>query len=139
LYVPGMIRKGSGRVLNVASTAAFQAGPLMTIYYATKAYVLAFTEGIAEELRGTGVTATALCPGPVMTGFQERGGLTGAKLLKSPLVMTASAVAEYGYRATISGKVIAIAGLGNRLLAWSNRFAPRAMSRKLAMGLHRNA
>ena len=135
LYLPGMITRGSGRILNVASTAAFQAGPLMTVYYATKHYVLAFTEGIAEELIGTGVTATALCPGPVITGFQDRSGLHGAKLLKSPLVMTAEAVAEYGYSSTMDGTVIAIAGLGNRLMAWSNRLAPRSMSRKIARGM----
>src|SRR5271165_2171715 len=135
LYLPAMVKRGSGRILNVASTAAFQAGPLMTIYYASKAYVLAFTEGIAEELSGTGVTATALCPGPVVTGFQERSGLEGAKLLKSPLVMTAEAVAEYGYAAAMSGKVIAIAGTGNRLMAWSTKFAPRAMTRKIARSL----
>jgi len=135
LYLPAMVKRGSGRILNVASTAAFQAGPLMAIYYASKAYVLAFTEGIAEELSGTGVTATALCPGPVVTGFQERSGLEGAKLLKSPLVMTAEAVAEYGYAATMSGKVIAIAGTGNRLMAWSTKLAPRAMTRKIARSL----
>jgi uncharacterized protein len=135
LYLPAMVKAKSGRILNVASTAAFQAGPLMTIYYASKAYVLSFTEGIAEELQGTGVTATALCPGPVITGFQERSGLEGAKLLKSPMVMTAAAVAEYGYTATMNGKVIAIAGAGNRLMAWSTKFAPRAMTRKIARSL----
>ena len=135
LYLPAMIARGSGRVVNVASTAAFQAGPLMTVYYATKAYVLSFTEGIAEELLGTGVTATALCPGPVLTGFQSRGGLQGTKLTKSPLVMTAVEVAEYGYKAAMAGKVIAIPGVGNKLVAWSTRFAPRALSRKIARRL----
>ncbi len=132
LYLPGMIQRRSGRILNVASTAAFQAGPLMSIYYATKHFVVAFTEGIANELEGTGVTATALCPGPVWTGFQQRSGLEGARMLKSPMVMTAEAVAEYGYKATMNGKVIAIAGLLNRLMAWSTRLSPRSLSRALA-------
>jgi len=105
------------------------------VYYATKAYVLSFTEGIAEELLGTGVTATALCPGPVLTGFQSRGGLQGTNLTKSPLVMTAVEVAEYGYKAAMAGKVIAIPGVGNKLVAWSTRFAPRALSRKIARRL----
>jgi len=135
LYLPAMVARGSGRILNVASTAAFQAGPLMTVYYATKAYVLAFTEGIAEELNGTGVTATALCPGPVITGFQARAGLIGTKLTSSPMVMTAVEVAEYGYRATMAGKVIAIPGFGNKLVAWSTRFAPRVLTRKIARSL----
>ncbi len=135
LYLPPMIKRGSGRILNVASTAAFQAGPLMTVYYATKAYVLSFTEGIAEELKGTGVTATALCPGPVITGFQSRAGLIGTKLTSSPLVMTAVEVAEYAYSATMADKVIAIPGIGNRIFAWSTRMVPRAWTRKIARSL----
>jgi short-subunit dehydrogenase len=137
LYLPGMIQRGRGGILNVASTAAFQAGPWMTIYYATKAYVLAFTEGIAEELRGTGVFATALCPGPVVTSFQKRAGMEGSKMLKGPLVMSADQVAEYGYRSLRAGKVIAIAGTGNALVAWSNRLVPRSISRRLAMNLNK--
>ena len=85
LFLPEMVERGHGRVLNVASTAAFQPGPFMAIYYASKAYVLSFTEAIAEELAGTGVTTTALCPGVVPSGFQEAAGLRDdAPMVKSP-------------------------------------------------------
>src|SRR6202795_3291921 len=79
LYLPDMLSRKSGRILNVASTAAFQAGPLMAVYYATKAYVLHFSEAIANELEGTGVTVTCLCPGPTSTEFQERAKITGIR------------------------------------------------------------
>jgi len=82
LFLPGMVERGYGNVLNVASTAAFQPGPLMAVYYASKAYVLSFSEAIGNELRGTGVTVTVLCPGPTRTGFQSRGGVEGARLLR---------------------------------------------------------
>ena len=131
LYLPGMIERKSGRILNVASTAAFQPGPLMAVYYATKAYVLHFSEAIANELRGTGVTVTCLCPGPTTTEFHKR-----AKMLDSPLlrfgVMDAHTVAETGYRALMAGKPLAIAGLRNWLLAQSVRFAPRRVATAVA-------
>src|ERR1700675_4553377 len=97
LFLPPMIKRKSGRVLNVASTAAFQPGPLMAVYYATKAYVLSFSEALAEELRNSGVTVTALCPGPTITEFQEKAGLEMTRLFRSPLVMDAPTVARAGY------------------------------------------
>jgi short-subunit dehydrogenase len=81
-YLPGMLARGSGRILNVASTAAFFPGPLMSVYYATKSYVLSFSEGLAEEVRGTGVTVTALCPGPTATGFQAAADMEMSALVE---------------------------------------------------------
>jgi short-subunit dehydrogenase len=95
-----MHSRGSGGILNVASTAAFQPGPLMSLYYASKAFVLSFTEAIADELRGTGITVTALCPGPTATDFARRAHVENIRLMKSKLMgmMTASEVARIGYR-----------------------------------------
>jgi hypothetical protein len=136
LYLPGMLQRGSGGVLNVASTAAFQPGPLMAIYYATKAFVLSLTEAIAEELRDTGVTATALCPGPTLTDFQRRAKIERIRLMKSKLLMmTARDVAEIGYLAFLEGKVIVIPGLLNKIGAQSVRISPRSMVRKVTRKL----
>jgi len=136
LYLPAMRLQGLGGVLNVASTAAFQPGPLMAIYYATKAFVLSFTEAIAEELRDTGVTATALCPGPTATGFQRRAKIERIRLVQSKIgVMTAQQVAEIGYRAFLEGKVVVIPGLLNKIGAQSVRISPRALVRKVSRKL----
>lgn len=123
--LPGMIARGQGRILNVASTAAFQPGPYMAVYYATKAYVLSFSEAIAEELRGTGVTVTALCPGPTATGFQERAAMGDNPLFRRGLVMDADRVAAAGYAGMLAGKRIVIPGRRNWLGAQTVRFAPR--------------
>ena len=127
LYLPAMIAAHSGRIMNVASTAAFQPGPLMSLYYATKAFVLSFSEAIANELKGTGVTVTALCPGPTATGFQERGKMENSGLVKGKKIMDARTVAEAGYRALMAGKTVEIPGLQNKLLAQSVRLSPRSV------------
>ena len=132
LYLPGMLAAKSGKILNVASTAAFQPGPLMALYYATKAFVLSFSEAIANELEGTGVTVTALCPGPTATGFQARTKLEKSRLFKRMKVMDARPVAEMGYRALMSGKALAIPGMMNKVLVQSVRFSPRSMVTKIA-------
>jgi hypothetical protein len=131
LYLPAMISARSGKIMNVASTAAFQPGPLMAIYYATKAFVLSFSEAIANELEGTGVTVTALCPGPTATDFFERAQLQNSGLVKDRKIMDARTVAEIGYRALMAGKTIVIPGIGNKLLAQSIRFSPRSMVTKI--------
>ena len=135
LALPGMLGRKKGRILNVASTAAFQPGPLMAVYYATKAYVLSFSEALANELKASGVTVTCLCPGPTETGFQERAALQGSRLVKLGM-MSAQAVAADGYRGMLAGKPVVISGLRNWLVAESVRFAPRrlvtAVSRKVA-------
>jgi len=135
LYLAGMVAAGRGRVMNVASTAAFQPGPLMAIYYATKAFVLSFSEAIANELAGTGVTVTALCPGPTATGFQERGQMQDSGLVKGKKIMDARTVAEAGYRAMLAGKPLVIPGVKNKLLAQSVRFSPRSLVTKLVRAM----
>jgi short-subunit dehydrogenase len=126
LFLPGMIARTSGRILNVASTAAFQPGPLMAVYYASKAYVLSFSEALANELRGTGVTVTALCPGPTRTNFQNRAGV-GDTLLARSGVADAASVARTGYRGLMAGKTVVIPGTRNRILAFTVRWLPRSL------------
>lgn len=126
LYLPGMIARRRGRILNVASTAAFVPGPFMSMYYASKAMVFSFTLAIATELEGTGVTATALCPGPTATNFGEVAGNAGSKLFKG-VAMTAAEVAQEGFAAMMAGKPEVIAGSRNRWMIWGTRFAPRRM------------
>ncbi len=132
LLLPGMVERRRGMILNVASTAAFQPGPLMTVYYATKAYVLSFSVALAVELEGTGVTATCLCPGPTATGFQARAGMAGTALSSSMLAMDSAAVARAGYRAMKRGKKVVVPGLLNRLGAAGAKFAPRTMAARVA-------
>jgi len=139
LYLPAMIERAKierdgGRILNVASTAAFQPGPLMAVYYATKAYVLHLSEAIANELAETGVTVTCLCPGPTATEFQKRANISGIRLTKYG-TMDARAVAEDGYRGLMAGKPVVISGLKNWLVAQSVRFAPRSMVAAIARKL----
>jgi short-subunit dehydrogenase len=131
LYLPSMIAAGSGKIMNLASTAAFQPGPLMAIYFATKAFVLSFSEAIANELEGTGVTVTALCPGPTTSDFQERAQMQNSGLVKGRKMMDARTVAEAGYRALMAGKRIEIPGLANKLLIQSLRLSPRSIVTKM--------
>lgn len=134
-FLPGMLGRGRGRILNLASTAAFQPGPFMAVYYATKAYVLSFSEALTGECSGTGVTVTALCPGPTATEFQSRARVGGAKLRRLSM-MEARPVAEEGYRAMMNGKAIVVNGFQNRLLSQSVRFAPRSLVRKVTRWLN---
>src|SRR5580658_3182996 len=131
LYLPAMIERNSGRVLNVASTAAFQPGPLMAVYFATKAYVLHFSEALGNELNGTGVAVTCLCPGATATEFHKRANATDMRLLGFGS-MDARTVAEDGYRALMAGKPVVISGLKNWLLAQSVRFSPRRLVTAIA-------
>lgn len=131
LLLPGMLARGKGQIMNVASTASFQPGPYMAVYYATKAYVLSYTEAIAEELRGTGVTVTALCPGPTASGFQDAAAMHDSALVKGKSLPTAAVVAAYGVQAMQQGQVVAIHGGVNWIMAQSTRFSPRFMVRRL--------
>jgi uncharacterized protein len=135
LFLGPMLERRRGKILNVASTAAFQPGPLMAVYYATKAYVLSFSEALANELKPSGVTVTCLCPGPTETGFPQRAALEGSRLVKLGM-MSAQAVARDGYRGMLAGKPVVISGIQNWLVAESVRFAPRrlvtAISRKIS-------
>ena len=130
LFLPGMVERGQGRILNVASTAAFQPGPYMSVYYATKAYVLFLSEGLTEELKGTGVTVTCLCPGPTKSEFQERADIQDLSMLQMAM-MSPEKVAKKGYRALMKGKAIAIPGFLNRNGARMTKFSPRFMVRKM--------
>jgi len=133
LYLPGMLAARSGRIMNVASTAAFVPGPLMAIYFATKAFILSFSEAIAAELEGTGVTVTALCPGPTATEFQDRSQMQDSGLVKGKKLMTARAVAEAGYQGLMAGKSVIIPGLQNKLMVESLRISPRSVVAKLML------
>jgi short-subunit dehydrogenase len=132
LFLPAMIKRRSGRILNVASTAAFQPGPLMAVYYATKAYVLSFSEALAEELRNSGVTVTALCPGPTRTDFADVAQVGSSRLFSAFGVADAADVASFGVSAMLHGRRVAIPGLRNKIIAQANRFAPRAVTAKVA-------
>ncbi|MEK6982003.1 MAG: SDR family oxidoreductase [Candidatus Micrarchaeota archaeon] len=130
LFLAPMLERKSGKILNVASTAAFQPGPLMAVYYATKAYVLHFSEAIANELKGTGVTVTALCPGPTKSNFTATAKMEKSKISRE--LMDVKEVAEAGYAGLISGKTIVIPGIKNKLLAFSVRLTPRSVVTTLA-------
>lgn len=127
LILKGMVARGSGKILNMSSLAAFQPGPLMSLYYASKAYILSFSEAIANELKGTGVTVTALCPGQTKTCFQEVVS-NGSKASENKITFNIASpkeVAEYGYEAMLKGKVVAIPGRFNKFLSKLPRFVPR--------------
>ncbi|HPS70809.1 MAG TPA: SDR family oxidoreductase [Bacteroidales bacterium] len=126
LYAQDMISNGSGRILNVASVAAFLPGPKMAIYYATKAYVLSFSEAIANEFAANGITVTTLCPGPTDTGFEKAAALEESGLFKKQKVVSSMPVAEFGYKAMMKGKTVAIPGFTNKLLTKLILFVPRS-------------
>jgi short-subunit dehydrogenase len=125
LLLPPMVARRSGRILNVASTAAFAPGPMAAVYGATKAYVLSFSEAIAEELRHSGVTVTALCPGPTQTGFSAAAGAGSARLYSKQKLMSSADVARAGYEGLNRGRRVVVVGLRNKLLVQSARVSPR--------------
>jgi uncharacterized protein len=136
LILPAMVTRRSGRILNVSSLAGFLPGPFMATYYASKAYVLNFTEALAYELRGTGVTATVLCPGATATEFAHVAGIESAALFHM-ISADAASVALYGYRSMLKGKTIAIPGVKNKLAQESLRVSPRSVMRVLAGRLNK--
>jgi uncharacterized protein len=125
LFVQPMIARKYGKIMNIASTAAFQPGPTMAVYYATKAYVLYLGEAMSNELEGTGVTVTTLCPGATETGFQSAADLGESKLVKGKTLPTAKAVADFGYKHMMKGSMTVIHGLMNSINALAPRFLPR--------------
>jgi short-subunit dehydrogenase len=131
LYLQDMIKRNSGKIMNVASTAAFQSGPTMAVYFATKAYVLSFTEAVSNEVSDKGITVTALCPGATETGFQTAGGMEESNLFKGKKLPTAKQVADYGYTSMMKGKTVAIHGMMNYIMSNSVRFTPRALVVKI--------
>lgn len=132
LFLPAMVERKFGRVLNIASTAGFQAGPYMSVYYATKAFVISFTEGIAHELRGTGVTATAHCPGATATEFSAVSGNDKSALFQKGAIASSMEVATHAYHAMNAGKVVTVFGAMNSIGAFSVRFSPRGVLRSIA-------
>jgi short-subunit dehydrogenase len=137
LFGRAMVARGArGGILNIASTAGFLPGPNMAVYYATKAYVVSFSEALAEELRSTGVVVTAYCPGPVATEFARTAGNAESVLFKRFAVATPRSVAAGAYRALIKGRVVAVHGLLNWLGIESLRFSPRALVRRLVRVLN---
>ena len=137
LFLSGMLERKHGRILNLASTAGFQPGPLMAVYYASKAYVLWFSEALANEMKGSGVSVTALAPGPTITEFQKRAKMEKSELISGKLlsVMDSESVARYGYRALMKGKTLAIPGFMNKAVAFSTRLAPRKLVTQIARKL----
>jgi uncharacterized protein len=129
LFLPGMIERGGGRILNVASLAAFPPGPKMSVYFATKAFVLSFSQAIHNENKDRGVTCSVLCPGSTDTAFHEVT-MGDPSLVKERKMDSADDVAEYGYRAMIKGKPVAIYGAKNRFMIFLSRFTPREMTAK---------
>jgi short-subunit dehydrogenase len=132
LFLPEMIGRRYGGVLNVGSVAGFLAGPGMTVYYATKAFVFSFSEALAEEVRGTGVTVTVLCPGPTPTNFGTTAGSQNAKLFRVSST-PASKVAHDGHNAFRKGQTICISGIQNKFLVFLIRLLPRALVRRIAL------
>ncbi|MBO7409740.1 MAG: SDR family oxidoreductase [Candidatus Methanomethylophilaceae archaeon] len=137
LFVPDMVARGSGRVLNVASIASFQPGPLMSVYYGTKAYVLNFTEAIAVELKGTGVKVSVVCPGPTDTPFLEIAGQTGQNMFKKSACVSPEKVARYGLKKAFKGKVVIVVGLSSKFLMFAERFLPRCLVRNVVHMIQR--
>jgi uncharacterized protein len=134
LFLPGMIERRRGGILNVGSTAGFQPGPNMAVYYASKAFVLSFTEALAEELVGSGIHVTCLAPGATATGFRAAAHMEDALLFRLGTI-NAKTVARLGYRGFRRGRVIVIPGLKNKLGAFAVRLAPRVFVRKLVKRL----
>jgi short-subunit dehydrogenase len=136
LFLPGMLKARRGGILNVASTAAFAPGPGMAVYYATKAFVLSFSEAVAEESAGSGVTICAVCPGATITNFAEAAQMSHSRLFRRS-AMTAAEVARIGYEGFRAGRPVVVTGLRNRLMAASTRFAPRLVVRKVVKSLNK--
>ena len=132
LYLPQMVARKNGKILNVASSAAFQPGPTMAVYFATKAYVLHFSEALNNEVKEKGITVTALCPGATDSGFIAAANMEESKLMKNKKLPTSSDVAQYGYKSMLKGKAVAIHGFMNYLMVNSVRFAPRSWVVKMA-------
>ncbi|MEX2115369.1 MAG: SDR family oxidoreductase [Bacteroidota bacterium] len=131
LFLPAMLLKGSGRILNIASTAGFQPGPFMSGYYASKAFVVSFTVGLAEELRDRGVTVSVLCPGPMATGFRTRAGIKQPALIASLADIDSRVVARNGFEGLMAGKVIIVPGTLNKLGTLAGRVLPMTMMARI--------
>lgn len=139
LFLRDMVAKHEGKILNVASTASFLPGPYMSVYYASKAYVLSFSKALAYETRNDGVTISVLCPGPTDTEFQEQAGIAHSNIFSGKMlpVTTAREVAEAGYRGLMKGKTVIIPGLVNKIGAYSSNFSPSFITNRVVEKLHK--
>jgi hypothetical protein len=135
LFLPPMLQRRSGRIMNVASVAGFLPGPLMAVYFATKAYVLSFSEALCGEVAGSGVTITALCPGATITEFQKRAGIEASALFRTNAMSSATA-ARIGYKTMMNGRRSVVTGLSNKLSVFGLRFIPRAAAAAMAKKLN---
>ena len=131
LFLPPMLRRGRGRILNVASVAGFEPGPLLAVYHASKAFVLSWSEALAQELSETAVTLTALCPGPTDTDFFEKADMIETRAFQKANVMPPQDVAEAGYKGLMEGERIVVPGAANKALVFSRRFLPETAQAKM--------
>jgi uncharacterized protein len=138
LFLPVMLKRRQGRLLNVASVAGFEPGPLFAIYHASKAFVLSLTEALATELEDTGVTATALCPGPTDTDFFQKSGRVGARMFQKASLMAPQDVAKAGYEGLMAGERIVVPGVANKIIVFSRRLLPEATLAKMTGQLYVN-
>lgn len=136
LYGNDMKKSGRGKILNIASIAAVCAGPYMSVYYASKSCVLSFSQAMAEELKGSGVTVTALCPGPVETGFEKAANLENSKMFTYFKPASAKAVAKHGYNAMMKGRVVVFHGMTVKLINAAAKLAPRLFARKITCAVN---
>lgn len=136
LFLEDMASKKSGKIVNVASAVGFLPGPFMAVYYASKAYVVSFSEAIADELKGTGVTVTALCPGTTATDFARTAGAERSLMFRFRKPASARDVARFGYEAMMKGRTVAIHGFVNKLLIFCIRIVPRSIPRTIARWLN---
>jgi hypothetical protein len=135
LFLPSMVSRKRGKIIQIASTAAFQPGPTMAVYYATKSYVLSFSAALQHELKGTGVTVTTICPGPTRSGFQDAANMKESRLFSMMTVPGSDEVAEFTYKMAMKGKTVAIHGFLNRIMAFSTRFVPRILLMGMAKSI----
>ncbi|OHB67559.1 MAG: short-chain dehydrogenase [Planctomycetes bacterium RBG_13_62_9] len=134
VFVPEMIARGSGRILNVASMGGFVPGPLQAVYYASKAFVISFSEGIANELAGTGITVTALCPGPTESEFTRSAQMRDVRL--TSMMSSAHKIAAAGYAAMLKGKTVVVPGLLNKITVHGLlRISPRRLTTRISRAL----
>ncbi len=138
LFLPAMLKSRSGKIMNLASTASFVPGPFMSVYYASKAFVLSFSEGLSEELRGSGVSVTAVCPGITDSGFQTVANIQNVPILKSAPSASSHQVATFAYKAMMRNQPVAIEGLMNRAMNFMIRLTPRFAVRQAIMNLQKS-
>jgi short-subunit dehydrogenase len=138
LFLPGMIARRSGKIMNVASVAGFVPGPYMSVYYATKAFVLSHSVALAQEVKGSGVIVSALCPGPTKTEFQKRAKIAESKLFKKPRSMTSMEVAKAGYEGLMKGKMIVVPGFSNKVIRVASKVMPRGVVARVAGKMNRD-